>query len=179
MQEYLDALEEERWVVWNGSLGIRDFVEIGRVEVTANQRHAWLEEPYDMVGPLSVDALLGHEEVAFAACVVMSYQRWRRVQAALRRESQYRRQEYDQAFFEEINRFNRGKRASQRETKAAAERRHRKSLDLPLEGVLKITEIKAAYRRAAKSAHPDLGGNSDAFSAIKEAYDMLLKTLQR
>jgi DnaJ domain len=31
--------------------------------------------------------------------------------------------------------------------------------------------IRAAYRNAAKTAHPDLGGTAEEFEALKEAYD--------
>lgn len=33
--------------------------------------------------------------------------------------------------------------------------------------------IAAAYRRAAKAAHPDQGGSTEAFQLVKEAYDTL------
>jgi len=39
-------------------------------------------------------------------------------------------------------------------------------------------EIRAAYRRAAKRAHPDLGGSSEAFRHVREAADALLAELE-
>jgi len=39
-------------------------------------------------------------------------------------------------------------------------------------------EIRAAYRRAAKRAHPDMGGSSEAFQRIRTAADVLLATLE-
>jgi hypothetical protein len=33
-----------------------------------------------------------------------------------------------------------------------------------------IDDVKAAYRRLAKAAHPDTGGNADDFMAIESAY---------
>jgi curved DNA-binding protein CbpA len=39
-------------------------------------------------------------------------------------------------------------------------------------------EIRAAYRRAAKTAHPDKGGSSEAFRRIQMAADLLLSELQ-
>jgi DnaJ homolog subfamily C member 3 len=33
--------------------------------------------------------------------------------------------------------------------------------------------IRAAYRNAAKTAHPDLGGTAEEFEALKEAYECL------
>ncbi len=35
-------------------------------------------------------------------------------------------------------------------------------------------EIRAAYRRAAKQAHPDQGGSADAFRKVQEATQILL-----
>jgi curved DNA-binding protein CbpA len=39
--------------------------------------------------------------------------------------------------------------------------------------------IKAAYRRLAKSAHPDSGGDADAFVLARKAQDLLLDPLRR
>ncbi len=39
-------------------------------------------------------------------------------------------------------------------------------------------EIRAAYRRAAKLAHPDMGGSSEAFQRVRLAADRLLAALQ-
>jgi curved DNA-binding protein CbpA len=39
-------------------------------------------------------------------------------------------------------------------------------------------EIRAAYRQAAKRAHPDLGGSSEAFQLIRTAADVLLADLK-
>ena len=36
-------------------------------------------------------------------------------------------------------------------------------------------EIKAAYRRAASKAHPDKGGSSEAFRAVVDAYEAIMK----
>jgi hypothetical protein len=38
-------------------------------------------------------------------------------------------------------------------------------------------ELKAAYRKAAKAAHPDVGGTEEAFRQIHAAYQSLLMTL--
>lgn len=34
-------------------------------------------------------------------------------------------------------------------------------------------QVKAAFRRKAKSSHPDAGGDADAFQRLKDAYDVL------
>jgi curved DNA-binding protein CbpA len=40
-------------------------------------------------------------------------------------------------------------------------------------------EIKAAYRRLAKSAHPDSGGDVDSFAQVKCAYELLKDPIRR
>lgn len=52
--------------------------------------------------------------------------------------------------------------------------RHRRMLGLPLHRRLAATEIHRAYKRAAKTAHPDGGGNGEAFLALAEARDALM-----
>ncbi|MEA2790908.1 MAG: molecular chaperone DnaJ, partial [Acetobacteraceae bacterium] len=44
-----------------------------------------------------------------------------------------------------------------------------------------LTEIVTAYRQKARLLHPDVPrtGNSDAFVAVKQAYDVLSNQLQR
>ena len=39
-------------------------------------------------------------------------------------------------------------------------------------------EIRAAYRSAAKRAHPDMGGSSEAFQRVRTAADILLAELE-
>ena len=39
--------------------------------------------------------------------------------------------------------------------------------------------IRAAYRNAAKTAHPDLGGSAEEFEALKEAFDCLSDEVRR
>ena len=39
--------------------------------------------------------------------------------------------------------------------------------------------IKAAYRRRAKSAHPDSGGDAETFARLKAAYELLLDPVRR
>ena len=36
-----------------------------------------------------------------------------------------------------------------------------------------VAEIRAAYRRLAKTLHPDVGGGQEEFSAVKDAHDVL------
>ena len=55
-----------------------------------------------------------------------------------------------------------------------AEERARKALGLPLGRPLVCAEIHQAFRRAAKSMHPDAGGSEDAFLELIAAQDVLL-----
>lgn len=50
----------------------------------------------------------------------------------------------------------------------------RVSLDLP-DGPLTSSVIQAAFRAAAKKAHPDHGGNTDAFRELVAERDELLR----
>ena len=52
---------------------------------------------------------------------------------------------------------------------------HRQLLGLPLERRLSAPEIQRAYKRAAKSAHPDAGGTAQAFQALSAAREALIK----
>ena len=54
------------------------------------------------------------------------------------------------------------------------EERARKLLHLPLGKSLAPTEIRRAFRRAAKMVHPDMGGSEEAFRELTAAHDMLM-----
>jgi hypothetical protein len=58
------------------------------------------------------------------------------------------------------------------------EERYRQLLGLPLDRRLSETEIHRAYKRLAKHAHPDAGGNVEAFLQLSAARDALM-TAQR
>lgn len=53
--------------------------------------------------------------------------------------------------------------------------RHRELLGLPLDRRLTPAEIHLAYKRAAKTAHPDGGGDAQKFLALSAAQDALMK----
>ena len=55
-----------------------------------------------------------------------------------------------------------------------AEERARKLLQLPLGSSLAVAEIRQAFRRAAKSMHPDAGGSEEAFRDLIAAQDVLI-----
>jgi hypothetical protein len=52
---------------------------------------------------------------------------------------------------------------------------HRQLLGLPLDRRLTLSEIHRAYKRVAKSAHPDAGGSAREFQAVSAAREALMK----
>ncbi|HYA80452.1 MAG TPA: J domain-containing protein [Methylocystis sp.] len=150
--------DKAEWVVWNGSLGILDMATIGLVEVEETRRRAFLAPPYGVVGPFSLDELEASGCIAFGECLVMSRQKWRDDQVELRTAAQERRRALllRMQFSED-------------------ESEHRDVLDLPLQGALQALEINAAFRRLAKTAHPDAGGSDEDYRRITTARDALLK----
>jgi hypothetical protein len=52
--------------------------------------------------------------------------------------------------------------------------RYRQLLGLPLDRRLSAPEIHRAWKRAAKSAHPDAGGSAQAFQALSAAREALI-----
>jgi hypothetical protein len=166
--------EEEEWVIWNGSYGIVDTVSLGHVEGLRAQR-AWLAEPYDMVGPFNLDELVTNGQIDFAACSVMSRQRWSENQVRLRQESLQKRREDQKRIFEELAKANRNRRRHASYPQAFDEKSHRQLLDLPMHGELKASQIKRAYRSIAKKAHPDVGGSHEIFVKITAARNALLE----
>ena len=147
--------EKEEWVIWNGSMGILDMVKIGRIE---GGRSGFLAPPYDVVGPFSLDELETQGRIAFGECLVMSRQRWQEDQLDLRREAQEKRR----AFLLQWD-FD------------GDDKEHREALNLPLEGALGPSQINAAFRRLAKTTHPDAGGSNEQYRRITEARDALLE----
>ncbi len=147
---------DDEWVVWNGSMGILDMARIGHIEDGEGGRTAFLAPPYDIVGPFSLDELRTRGRIAFGECLVMSRRRWQEDQVDLRLEAREKRR----AFligpdFDDTE--------------------HREVLDLPMEGALEPSQIKAAFRRLAKTAHPDAGGSDKSYRSIVEARDALLR----
>ncbi len=165
----MEEIEYEEWIIWNSSLGIRDFVTIGRID--AAESVAWLDAPYDMVGPFSLDELISDGLIRFAACSVMSKQRWQDDRETLREEALSERRKAQQEFYAELERHNRRKINAVQ----SAQNEYRMLLELPVHGLLELSQIKAAYRKAAKKAHPDAGGSQEMFIRIKEACDALIE----
>ena len=54
----------------------------------------------------------------------------------------------------------------------------RRLLDLPSEGMLTARLIRAAYKQAAKQAHPDVGGSAEQMTRLNQAKQRLLQSLE-
>jgi hypothetical protein len=67
-----------------------------------------------------------------------------------------------------------GRRGGPQKT-STAEERCRELLGLPLGCHLTESEIHRAYKLLAKRAHPDAGGNAEAFLKISAAHEALMK----
>jgi len=154
----LGMTDKKEWVVWNGSMGILDLATIGHIEDGEGGRSAFLAPPYGVVGPFSLDELETRGRIAFGECLVMSRQRWQEDQVSLRLEAREKRRAFlFQPDFDDDD------------------QEHREVLNLPMEGALKPSEINAAFRRLAKTAHPDAGGSNEHYRRIAEARDALLE----
>ena len=151
---------ETDWVIWNGSLGILDMVAIGRIADGEGGREAFLAPPYDVVGPFDLTELETLGRIVFGECLVMSRLRWQEDQTGLRMAAREKR-----------------RAALARMAVDKDETGHRLTLELPEQGVLEASQIKAAFRRLAKTAHPDAGGSSALYHRICEARDALLERL--
>ena len=149
--------DKEEWVVWNGSMGILDMVTIGHIQQGEVGRSACLAPPYGAVGPFSLDELETQGLIVFGECLIMSRQRWQVDQVELRIKAREKRR----AFLSVLD--------------ADDDLEHRKVLNLPQEGALTALEINAAFRRLAKTAHPDVGGSNEDYRRIAEARDALLE----
>ena len=140
-------------------MGILDMATIGDIQHDETGRKASLAPPYGVVGPFSLDELETLGRIAFGECLVMSRQRWREDQLNLRLEARAKR------------------RTLLFQMDADDDHEHREILGLPPEGLLNLSEINAAFRQLAKTAHPDAGGSDEQYRRIVEARDALLKRL--
>ena len=175
MHDTLASADEEEWVIWNADHGLVTTVTIGQVTVSAGGKIAWLDEPFDMVGPFNLDELETHGRITFAAAIVMSRLRWQEDQVELRRESLEIRRAAQQRMNEEFARFSGNRSGYQDNRKPSDERQHRETLSLPIDGKLEPHQINAAFRRLAQKVHPDVGGSNEQFVRITKARNALLE----
>jgi hypothetical protein len=175
MHDTLTSADEEQWVIWNGAHGLVTTVTIGQIKVGTGGRNAWLDGPFDMVGPFSLDELEKYGRISFAACIVMSRQRWQDDQVELRRESLEIRRATEERVREKVERMYGSHVGHQSKRKPFTEQQHRETLNLPIDGKLEPRQINAAFRRLAQKAHPDTGGSNEEFVHITEARNALLE----
>lgn len=175
MHDTFKSARKEEWVIWNGSYGIVTMATLGRVEEVDGGRVAWLDTPYDAVGPFKLDELESKGRIVFEACIVMSRQRWQDDQVELRRETLEKRRAAQERMNEQFEHFFGGYGEYREDRQPFDELPHRKALNLPVDGKLEPSQIKAAFRRLAQKVHPDVGGSSEQFIRITEARNVLLE----
>jgi hypothetical protein len=158
---------EEEFVIFNPTLGVHDLVYLGEILTENDKTTAYLDEPYEMVGPFCLDQLLSKGQISFAECIVISTEKWKNERVSLLKKAYAKQQRLQEEHLKEIRRFNQQKHYNDKED--------RKLLCLPLEGVLKVSQIKTAYRKVSKKVHPDLGGSHEEFLRLTLARDTLLK----
>jgi len=146
--------EAVQWVIWNGSSGMLAMATIGRVEHGSAGGSAWMAPPFDMVGPFSLDELLAGGCVNFAACIVMSRQRWQEDQKALRTEAYKKRRAAQEWLHSGHSRYTHGRSRRNPLSQQVDERQLRETLNLPIDGALERSQIKAAFRRLARWRKP-------------------------
>lgn len=174
IEQYL----EEEFIIWNEILGIRDFVTIGEVIQEDNKIKIFLDDPYDMVGPLDLKELLSNQEISFEACVVMTKENWYHHKEHLQQQAFKKQQKIQREFQEKLRKKNQNKQQQFNTKNQHSEKEYRKLLSLPIEGTLTITQIKTAYKKTAKSTHPDTGGDHNQFVLINEAKEILIQALK-
>jgi len=158
----------EEYIIFNPTLGVRDFVLIGETETNSGKTNAWLDDPYDMVGPFDLNELEINGQISFAACIVMTTKKWQEDRIFLQQQAFKKQQKAQKEHFDNIRQFN-------KKNDQYTEIEHRRLLCLPIEGRLEASQIKTAYRKVIKKVHPDVGGSHEKFIEITEARDTLLK----
>jgi hypothetical protein len=156
-------------------MGVVAVATLGHVEHGASGRSAWLREPYEVVGPFNLDELEASGRITFEACIVVSRQRWQEEQVELRRQAREKRREQQERQRRRYSHAHDGRGGWRSMRHGGDEGQHRETLNLPREGKLASAQIKAAFRRLARTAHPDTGGSHEQFIRITEARNALLE----
>ncbi|RXJ54580.1 hypothetical protein [Candidatus Marinarcus aquaticus] len=112
-------------------------------------------------------------KISFEACIVMTQAYWQKERFNLHQESLIKQQQAQAHFYEEIKKHNQRRQTFQQ----SSEKEHRILLRLPLEEQLQEAQIKEAFKKVAKQAHPDVGGSHEAFIEVTLARDTLLENL--
>ncbi|MGB1090998.1 MAG: DnaJ domain-containing protein [Oceanobacter sp.] len=174
------AYNNEQWVIWNGFYGLATLVALGDIEEDELGVWAWLDDPFDMVGPFDLDELKTTGCIAFEECLVMSPQYWLHAEARLRMEGMVRRRAAEEQLRHRAH-FGGSQQSEQWQFNGqpsapslADDKQHRAALHLPSTGKLEVVQIKSAFRKLAQKHHPDVGGDTETFQRITRARDFLL-----
>jgi curved DNA-binding protein CbpA len=173
LQDLTQYLDEE-FIIWNGTLGIRDFVSIGEVKTDCASIEVWLEEPYEFVGPILLDDLVSCGQISFEACIIMTKQKWQEEKNSFQEDAYKEQCRIQRELNEDIKQHNKKRQQFMQSESCYSEKEYQELLSLPLEGVLESSTIKAAFRKLAKTTHPDVGGSHELFVKITHARDTLL-----
>jgi hypothetical protein len=148
------------WFVWNTSKGGVDTASIARTKKEKWCTAALLDEPYDTrVEWFNLDELEKRGRVETRGYVVLSPEQW-----AIERDALHERLLKTKAQQARLQSF----------PVDPLEIKYRSVLNLPGHGPLSKSEIEYAYRNAAKTSHPDVGGKDESFRRVSEAKDALL-----
>jgi len=177
MNDSSGPADTTQWVIWNGAAGLIAMATLGRVEASAGARQAWMDSPFEMLGPFNLDELEAQGRIHFAACIVMSRPRWQADQAVLRGEALETRRAAQERANAQYARFNEGRRRGRSHLRQSDEQQHREALNLPADGALEPSQVKTAFRRLAQKAHPDVGGSHEQFVRLTEARNALLEQM--
>jgi DnaJ-class molecular chaperone len=158
---------EEEYILWNPSLGIHIFVTIDQTKQSDDNTTVWLDEPYDMVGPLKFSELQEQGSIHFAECYIISKQKWKDDYATFMQEGLRKQNQTRQRHSQDIQDYNHRKDQDQQ--------KYRELLNLPKKGELSINQIKRAFWVVSKEVHPDLGGSDEEFIKITEAKEYLIE----
>ena len=148
--------DDREWFVWNEFKGTVDTASIATTRKDKWNISALLQEPYgSRVEWFNLDELEKRGRVATRGHVLLSPEQW-----AIERDALL-----EKFLKEKARRF---------PPLDPAEVAYRKVLKLPLQGPLSKAEIEYAYRIAAKTSHPDVGGDEQQFKRVFEAKDVLV-----
>jgi hypothetical protein len=166
--EHARLAKGEEWRGMGCVVRIRRTVEFALLTDVGPWKHGvkgWVTGPlHDKVGCISVSDLIEKHYVSTGGYAVMEPRYWSE-------NAQQLRKKFEQFKFNQAKSANRPNPFS---PKPSNEAQWRAILNLSTSGPLTRTEINRAYRLKSKTAHPDNGGDPQAFTAIVEARDGLL-----
>jgi hypothetical protein len=141
--------DTREWFVWNAFKGGVETASIAKTRKDKWNTSALLTEPYGTkVEWINLDALENLGRVESRGYVVLSPEQW-----AIERE----------ALHEKLSNTKFGRFGALDPLEAE----YRRVLNLPNHGPLSKSEIEYAYRIAAKTSHPDVGGHEEHFKRVR------------